>query len=352
MTSVSGAPGQDASPLEPRDGSVHGPPGSHVTEDLLYLAFQARALESAVRQLAVSEVLDPGLGGFRVDERSTVIARAMRRRPDATGDICHAGPLSPGPALAFGATPLEFLRHLAGKGTSPASAREGGLSWTDMRRGMIGWGSPRGGTATQVLAGMALAFGRRREDRAALVFESRSALQSGGWHEGMNFAGATAAPLIVVLAPPLADRPAHGDVAAVAESYGIAFGQVGTEPPEEILRAVAAARRRAVRGEGPTLIELLPVAAGERWALHEALAERAVAADVLAEEALAAIRSAAVAGVEHAVARLEKEPDPVPADALVPVRTDFSPPPPWTRRDPPAPGTPAPDESREQSHAG
>ena len=127
---------------------------------------------------------------------------------------------------------------------------------------------------------------------------------------------------------------------------------MGTEPPEEILRAVAAARRRAVRGEGPTLIELLPFAGGDRWALHEALAERAVAAEVLAGEALDAIRGAAAAGVEHAVARLEKEPDPVPADALVAVRTDFSPPPPWTRRDPPAPGTPVPDEPREQPHAG
>ena len=326
--------------------------GAKVVEDLLYLGFQARFLEAGVRDLARSEVLDPDLADFRVDGRSTIIARAMRCRPDGKGDLCHPGPLSPGPALAFGATPLEFLRHLAGKGTSPASAREGGLSWTDVRRGMIGWGSPRGGTATQVLAGAALAFRNRGEDRAALVFEGRSALQSGGWHEGFNLAGAVCAPLIVVLAAPQSgDRPDGADIEAVAASYGVASASVETETPEQLFRTVAVARRRAVSGEGPTLIELLHLGDEDRWALHDAFAERAMAEEGLSEEALGAIRKAAAAGVEHAVARLEKEPGPAARDALAPVRTDASPPPPRAPRDPPPPPPPPPDDSPGQPHA-
>ena len=339
-------------PASHAPGSGSSTLGSSVMEDLLYLGFQARALESSVRELAGTGVLNPGLSNFRVDERSAVIARAMRCGRDGKGDFCHGGPLSPGPALAFGATPLEFLRHLAGKGTSPASAREGGLSWTDMARGMIGWGSPQGGTATQVLTGVALACRQRGEDRAALVCESRSALQSGGWHEGINFAGAVGAPLIVVLAPPRpGERPDGIDVAAVAASYGIGFVRVGTDPPEELFRTVASVRRGAIGGEGPVLIELLPPVAGERWTLHDSLAARAVAAGILTEEVLGAIRRAAAAGVDHALARLEREPGPEPADALVPVCTDVSPPPPWTRLDPPAPDTPAPPNLVEPSHA-
>ncbi|MDE2794260.1 MAG: thiamine pyrophosphate-dependent enzyme [Gemmatimonadota bacterium] len=326
--------------------------GSEVARDLLYLGFQARFLEARVRDLARSEVLHADLAGFRVDPRSTVLARAMRGGTDGKGDLCHPGPLAPGPALAFGATPLEFLRHLAGKGTSSASAREGGLSWTDLRRGIIGWGAPRGGTATQVLAGAAFAFRQRGEDRAALVFERRSALQSGGWHEGVNLAGALGVPLIVVLAAPqTGDGSDHADIEAVAASYGIAFARVGRDSPERIFPTVAAARRRAVNGEGPTLIELLDAGDGNRWEHHDAFAELAVTEDGLPEQVLDAIRKAAAAGVEHAAARLAKEPGPSTRDALVPVCTDAAPHPPWTRRDPPAPDTPAPNDAMGPPHA-
>lgn len=333
--------------------STNGPfnLGVEVSRDLLYLGFQARSLESCVRNLARSGVLDPRMAGFRVDPSSCVIARAMRCATDGKGDLCHPGPLSPGPALAFGATPLEFLRHMAGKGTSPASAREGGLSWTDVRRGLIGWAGLRGGTATQVMAGAALAFRQRGEDRAALVFEGRHALQSGGWHEGMNLAGAVRAPLIVILAPRRANGSARTDAEAMAVSYGVAFASVMRETPEHLFRTVAAARRRAVGGKGPTLIELLPAAAQDRWALQEAFEERAARTDGLSKELLDAIRRAATAGVEHAAARLEREPAPDADDALVPVLTDVRPPPPWTRRDPPAPDTPAPDDPAERPHA-
>ena len=328
------------------------PLGEDVARDLLYLGSQARFLEAGVRDLARSGGLRAGLAGFHMDPRSIVIARAMRCATDGRGDLCHPGPLAPGPALAFGATPLEFLRHVAAKGTSPASAREGGLSWTDLRRGMIGWGGPRGGTATQVLAGAALAFRQRGEARAALVFERHSALQSGGWHEGMNLAGAVRAPLIsVIAAPKTADRTGHSDIEAAAVSYGVAFARVGTEPPEHLFQRVAAARRRAVRGEGPTLIELLHLDDAERWAPHDGFAARAMAAEGLSDHDPDAIRRAAAAGVAHAVARLEKEPGPAARDALAPVCTDVPPPPPWTRRDPPAPDTPVPDDPTERPHA-
>ena len=328
------------------------PLGAEVARDLLYLGFQSRFLEASVQDLAHSEALPSGLAGFRMDPRSTVIARAMRCAPDGNGDLCHPGPLAPGPALAFGATPLEFLRHLAAKGTSPASAREGGLSWTDLRRGMIGWGGPRGGAATQVMAGAALAFTQREEDRAALVFERHSALQCGGWHEGMNLAGAVRAPLIVVIAAPkTADRASHSDIEAAAASYGVAFARVGSEPPESLFQTVAAARRRAVRGKGPTLIELLHPGDEDPWAPHDAFAARAMAAEGFSEHDLDPIRRAAAAGVAHAAARLEKEPGPTARDALAPVCTDGPPPPPWTRREPPAPDTPVPDDPADQPHA-
>ena len=319
--------------------------GRRISEDLLYLGYQARFLEAAVRSRARSGLLDSSLAEIAIDVRAAVIARAMRCAPDGH-DVCHPGRVSPGPALAFGATPLEFLRHTAKKRTTPASARAGGLSWTDVRRGMIGWGGPRGGMMTQVLAGAALAFRQRGDDRVALVFEDRGALQSGGWHEGMNLAGAVRAPLIVVVEDSFpADSSDSTDVEAVAVSYGVRFARVGTEPYGGLFRTAAAARRRAVNGQGPALIELAPLPDEDRWALHDDFAARAVGEGGIEESALEAIEKAAAAAVDHASARLEREPGPEATDALSPVRVGAGPYVPWTRRDPPVPGSPPHDST-------
>ena len=304
-----------------------------VVRDLIYLGFQARFLETGAD---TADAIAPG-----VDPRAVVMARAMRSSSDGTGDICFPGHLSPGPLLAFGATPLEFLRQLARKGTAPAAARTGGRSWTDLRRGLIGWDGPPG-TMTQVLTGAAVAFAQRGQDRAALVFEEVAAVETGGWHEGMNFAAAQAAPMVVVLDTAEGARRggrAHGhDVESIARAYGVACAAIADEPFAEVFGRVAAARLRAVRGRGPTLVALLPAEVSEPWAAHDAFVARAVEASEVAEPEVRAIERAASAAVSHALARLGKEPAADPRDALVPVCTHDLPLPPWTRRTAPNPG--------------
>ena len=312
------------------DGSDGAKPGAAAVQDLVYLGFQGRFLEAGPGRSA-----EPP---FAVDGRSIVMARAMRHASDGTGDLCSPGHLSPGPLLGFGATPLEFLRQLGRKGTAPASARAGGRSWTDLRRGLIGWDGPRG-MMTQVLAGAALAFRQRGEDRAALVFEEFAATDTGAWHEGFNMAAAQRVPLIVVLDAGRGDG--HGDsarVEAIARAYGAVAESVAEEPYARIFEVVAEARARAVGGRGPTLIALLPPGDGPPWAGHDAFVAWARAECGYAEEDVAAIERAALAGVEHALQRLAKEPGAEPRDALVPVCEGENVVPPWTRLTPPDPG--------------
>lgn len=324
--------------------------GREAAEDLAFHGFQARFLEDRIRALARAGEVDPGCASFTIDVRSTVMARAMYRAADGSGDLCYPGGHAPGPSLAFGATPLEFLRHLAGKGTGAGGAREGGLSWTDTRRGLIGWAGACG-LMSQVLAGAALAFRQRKQNRAALAFEGSGALDAGGWHEGMNLAGALRAPLIVVLDAATAGAAACSPgIGAIAEGYGFAFAELGQDPFDALVREVAAARRRAVDGAGPTLLALGPRSDSEPWALHERFLESASDAWGLAGQELEAIERAARAGVDHAVARLGKEPPPDPRDALAPVRTDHEPFPPWTRREPPTPGPLAPQPGSAHVH--
>lgn len=310
-----------------------------VVQDLLYQGFQARFLEGGA---GIAEATPVG-----VDIRAVVMARAMRHSSDGKGDLCSPGQLSPGPMLAFGATPLEFLRQLGRKGTAPAAARSGGRSWTDLRRGLIGWDGPPG-TMTQVLAGAALAFAQRGQDRAALVFEECAAAETGGWHEGMNFAAAQAAPLIVVLdMAGCAGRAGTGEVDSVARGYGVAVATVSEEPYPELFRTVAVARRRAVQGRGPALIAMLPRGESDPWALHDAFVAWALAEAGVSESEVGAIERAASAGVDHAFSRLAREPEADPNDALVPVCAHEVPQPPWTRRTPADPGWRATGEPAE-----
>lgn len=303
-------------------------------EDLLYQGFQGRLLEESLRRAPPS--LRPK-GATPVDVRAIFIARAMRQTVDGRGDLCCPGPMSPGPALAFGATPLEFLRHVTRKGTSPASARAGGTSWTDLRRGLIGWDGAHG-TMTQVLAGAALAFAHRNQDRAALVFERRSAIETGAWHEGMNLAAAQRAPVIVVLAPPPGrGRRDRAKIEGVARGYGVRLLWVGGEPLVDVFESVAEARRRAVGGDGPSLMALSPRTDVDLRASHDAFVQWALAEGGRTRGGIESIKRAAATGVDHALGRIGKEPDPDPEEALAAVRTDTPSVRPWTRLKSPRP---------------
>ena len=303
-------------------------------EDLLYQGYQGRRLEEGVRR---SGLVKGPEHAFGIDTRSIVIARAMVHAVDGRGDLCCPGPMSPGPALAFGATPLEFLRQLARRGTSPAAARTGGLNWTDLRRGLIGWDGPPG-MMTQVLAGAALAFAQRGENRAALVFESERALDTGGWHEGVNFAAARRVPVIMVL---VAMGPAGvgrvREIEGVARAYGITAVSIGQDSHAGIFATVRGARRRAAAGGGPTLVALEGGHEDDRWESQEEFAGWALAEGHVTEGELESIRRAAAAGVDHALSRIVKEPGPEPHDALAAVRTGSPPLRPWTRLKSPRP---------------
>ena len=300
-------------------------------DDVRYHGFQARALEASVRDLVRTGALSDGFAEFRIDPRGVVVACAMRSPPEG-GDVCCPGPLSPGPALAFGATPLEFLRCAANKGTAVASGRAGGRSWTDLRRGLLACEGPAGGM-TQVMAGVAFAFRRRGEARAALVFEDRTAVETGRWHEGMSFATALQVPLVVVLAAAPGVQASALDPVAAAANYGLEAVSLAGEPLVRVHEHVAAARRRAVEGGGPALLDLGPPGVGDDWSAEGFAAQ--IGGD---EPAGPCAARAADAAVQNAVARLAKEPAPRGADALAPVLSDASVLPHWTRGDPAFPG--------------
>ncbi len=302
-------------------------------EDLLFQCLQGKLLEERLRRSDTPQVLS---GATReIDLRGIAIARAMRRTRDGKGDLCFPGPLAPGPALAFGATPLEYLRHAARTRTSPASARSGGDSWTDLRRGILGW-SGRPGMMTQVVAGAALAFARRDADRAALAFESFPALDSGGWHEGMSLAAAQRAPVLVVLAG-RDDGDRRSTTGSIARAYGIREIRAPANDLASLFRVASRARRRMAAEGGPALMKLGLLSAGRRGALLPQLRKQLLSEGLLLPSEIDAIARTASAGVSQALSRILREGAPEPEDALVAVRMDSAPLHPWTRMRSPSP---------------
>ncbi len=119
------------------------------------------------------------------------------------------------------------------------------------------------GEVIPVLAGVALSFKLRREDRVGLTWIGDGGTSTGAFYEGMNLAAVWRLPLIVVAenngyaySTPTAHQMAVAHIADKAAGLGLAGVTVDGNDPLAVYDAVRAARARAVAGEGPTLVEV------------------------------------------------------------------------------------------------
>jgi 2-oxoisovalerate dehydrogenase E1 component subunit alpha len=197
---------------------------------------------------------------------------------------------------------------------------------------------------TQVLHAVGIAMGAwvRGDTVVALTSFGEGTANQGEVHEAMNFAGVHNLPVIFVcenngyaISVPLDRQVAGGSVAARAEGYGMPGVIVDGGDVLGCYAAAKEAHDRAVRGEGPTLIEARVV----RLTSHssdddqrryrdpaevEALKERDPipmfaaelrAAGVLTDEIDERLRAEVKAEVNEASARAEARPEPTADDA-------------------------------------
>jgi pyruvate dehydrogenase E1 component alpha subunit len=108
---------------------------------------------------------------------------------------------------------------------------------------------------------MAMAFKLRGEQRCAITWFGDGSTSRGDFHEAMNWAGVQRLPVIFVLennqyaySTPTASQFAVDPVER-AESYGFPGETVDGNDVEAMFEATRRARRRALAGEGPTLLE-------------------------------------------------------------------------------------------------
>jgi len=112
--------------------------------------------------------------------------------------------------------------------------------------------------------GVAFAFKRRNERRAAICYFGDGATSQGDFYEGLNFAGVYKVPAIFfsqnngyAISTPYTKQTASATIAQKAVAAGIHGVRVDGMDPLAVYAVTKEALERAKAGEGPTLIEAL-----------------------------------------------------------------------------------------------
>jgi pyruvate dehydrogenase E1 component alpha subunit len=121
--------------------------------------------------------------------------------------------------------------------------------------------SPIGTQITQAV-GAAMAAKQRKAPVVAITYFGDGATSSNDFHAGMNFAGVFGAPVVFLcqnnqwaISLPRERQTRSATLAEKADAYGFPGVVVDGNDLGAVYSAVRAARRRAVAGGGPTLIE-------------------------------------------------------------------------------------------------
>jgi len=277
--------------------------------------------------------------------------RSLGQEADAVGsafalerrDIMSPLIRNMGSMLVKGATPLEILRQYMAKGDSPTRGRELNIHFGDLVRGFVGQISHLG-DMIPVMAGIALSFKMRGEDRVVLVYIGDGATSTGAFHEGLNFAAVQQVPLVVIVenngyaySTPTGKQTAANSFMDKALGYGIPGVQADGNDVLAVYDVTKSAVDRARAGGGPTLVELItyrrkghaehdnqsyvPDGEVEWWAANNDPIDRFTAwlaehDDVTTSE-LEAIDASVSAEIDAATDEADRSPMPEALDALV-----------------------------------
>ncbi|HEX7262558.1 MAG TPA: thiamine pyrophosphate-dependent enzyme [Candidatus Dormibacteraeota bacterium] len=161
--------------------------------------------------------------------------------------------------LAMGLSPLDVMLSIFARAADPSSGARQAPGAFGSRAARIVMTSASAGRHVVQAAGIAYASKLQGVDQVTLVCTDERGIQSGDWHEGMNFAGAHALPLICLIEDRADDEgpiPQNwlGSPIARAEGYGLAAEAIDGGDFVDAFAALRRATARARTGGGPTVI--------------------------------------------------------------------------------------------------
>jgi TPP-dependent pyruvate/acetoin dehydrogenase alpha subunit len=337
--------------------------GRDELSELYYYLCLTREVEQVLTNLYRQNKVIGGLYRSLGQEAVAIgTAYALRRRDDGTGDVIAPAIRNLGSLLMMGARPVDVLRQYMAKGDSPTWGREQNVHFTDYERGFIGLISHLG-IMIEVMAGVALTFRVRGEDRVALTWTGDGAASTGAFHEGFNLAAVQRAPLVVIIennryaySTPVSMQTAAESFVARAPGYGV----YGDSCDGNDVFAVLAMTRRAVEharsGQGAALLEVhtyrrkghaehdaqqyVPPGELEEWEARDPVdrfIRRVLDEGTLTQADLEALDERVAAEVEEAREAAESSRMPEAEEALAEVYGESAVRRPWTRLSEPDP---------------
>ena len=309
--------------------------------DLLTHLFRRMYLVREFELRAIEERrggLIPGFIHSCVGQEATAVAACAALSQQDVITSTHRGH---GHLLGKGGDPKFMMAELAARSSGYCLGRGGSLHIADFDLGILGANGIVGG-GFPIATGAALAFQMRQEQRVALTFFGDGAINEGTFHESANLAGLWKLPVIFFCENNLYGEgtPQHKqapitDLARRADGYGFPGVIVDGNDAIAVYEATKEAHRRALAGEGPTLIEAKTYrfrghyegdpqiyrkpGEMEAWQARDpvpAFRARLLAADLFDEEKLAEIEASVQAELDEAVAFAAAAPIPVAEEAL------------------------------------
>jgi len=218
---------------------------------------QLREFELKVQELYRRGLL-PGFVHLYVGEEAVAVGVCSNLQPT---DLIYSTHRGHGHALAKGVPGREVLAELWGKTTSSSGGRGGSMHMYAPEYGFMGTNGVVG-AGILLATGSALSAQLRKTGQVVVAFFGDGAVNSGSFHEGLNFGAVWNLPVVYVCennlyATEMAFRRAtkNTSVQSRAAAYKIPGVEVDGSDVLAIHAAAHAAIEQARAGGGPTLIE-------------------------------------------------------------------------------------------------
>lgn len=245
--------------------------------------------------------------------------------------------------LHFGQTARDLMLSAFAKAEDPNSGGRQMPGHFGSKQHRIVTGSSPVTTQVPHAVGVALAAKLKKEELVTFVSFGEGSSNQGDFHEGANFAGVHKLPVILfcennkyAISVPLSKQLACENVSDRAKGYGMPGVTVDGTDPIAVYAAVKEARARALRGEGPTLIEaeverLVPHSSDDDDKAYRSVEEladlkhrdgnqlfraRLIEDGIATEEELASIESSVDTEVNEATAYADKAPYASPESTM------------------------------------
>lgn len=164
--------------------------------------------------------------------------------------------------LAKGGDLRAMVAELYGKATGCARGKGGSMHLIDLSVGFLG-AVPIVGSTIPIAVGAAFGSVQRGEPRATVVFFGDAAIETGVFHESINFASLHRLPVVMVcennlysVLSPLSVRQPNREIVDLAVGHAVWAEQADGNDVEAVAAVAELAIDRARSGAGPSFLEL------------------------------------------------------------------------------------------------